>query len=147
MTNTRRDTFSEVWGEMNRFQDELNRFFGRFSKGSRVAAGTAPLLNVWEDEHSLYAEADLPDLNVEKLEVFVTEGNQLTVQGERKAPEVEGAVWHRQERPFGQFMRVLTLPSLVDADRVEATYANGVLKVSLPKSEAAKPRKITVKTA
>ena len=58
----------------------------------------------------------------------VTEGNQLTIQGERTAPEIQGAVWVRQERPFGQFTRVVELPALVDADKVEATYEHGVLR-------------------
>ena len=63
----------------------------------------------------------------------------------RAAPEVPGAVWVRQERPVGRFTRQVTLPVLVDADKVEARYEHGVLKLTLPKSEAAKPRKITVK--
>ena len=79
------------------------------------------------------------------LDVFVTEGNQLTIQGERKAPELKGSAWVRQERPFGRFTRVIGLPSLVDADKVEATYESGVLRLTLPRSEAAKPRKIEVK--
>jgi len=75
----------------------------------------------------------------------VNEGNQLMVQGERPAPQITGAVWVRQERPFGKFVRAITLPSLVNPDRVEARYENGVLRLTLPKHEAAKPRKIVVK--
>ena len=101
---------------------------------------------VWEDENAVYAEADLPGLDPSKIEVTVNEGNQLTVQGERPATEIPGAVWVRQERPFGKFVRAITLPSLVDADQVEATYENGVLRLTLPKHEAAKPRKIIVKS-
>jgi HSP20 family protein len=78
--------------------------------------------------------------------VSIAEGNQLTVQGERKAPDVAGAVWVRQERPYGRFMRSVTLPVIVDADKVEASYEDGVLKLKLPKSEAAKPRKIAVRS-
>jgi HSP20 family protein len=143
-----RNPFGEMWGEMHRVQDELNRLFGRWpfrgNSGARTAAGL-PAVNVWEDDQAVYAEADLPGLNLEKLEVFVTEGNQLTIQGERPATEMKNAVWHRQERPFGQFLRVVTLPALVDADKVEARYEQGVLRLTLPKSEAAKPRKIAVK--
>ena len=126
--------------EFNQVQDEFNRWFGR---GGRAAAG--PALNVWEDENAVHAEADLPGVDPTKLEVTVTEGNQLTVQGERAAPEIAGAVWVRQERPFGKFVRAITLPALVDADRVEAKYESGVLRLTLPKHEAAKPRKIVVK--
>jgi HSP20 family protein len=138
MSRFRRDAFGELFTEVNRIQEELQRMFGGPAPGG-------PAVNVWSDDNNFYAEADLPDLSLDKLEVFVTDGNQLTIQGERKAPEVPGAVWVRQERPFGQFTRVLALPSLVDTDKVEAKYEHGVLKLTLPKSEAAKPRKITVK--
>ena len=87
-----------------------------------------------------------PRQNFEKEEgVAIHEGNQLVVSGERKAPEIKNAVWHRQERPYGQFVRTVTLPVLVDADRVEARFEQGVLKLTLPKSAAAKPRKIQVR--
>jgi HSP20 family protein len=79
-----------------------------------------------------------------KLEVTVTEGNRLTIQGERRAPEIEGASWLRQERPFGKFTREIVLPALVDPDKVEAKYELGVLRLTLPKHEAARPRKIVV---
>ena len=129
-----------LWQEINDVQDEFNKWFGR---GTR--SPSAPALNVWEDENAVHAEADLPGLDPAKIEITVTEGNQLTVQGERPATEIAGAVWIRQERPFGKFVRAVTLPALVDADRVEAKYENGVLRLTLPKHEAAKPRKITVK--
>jgi|SRR5579883_58705 len=138
MARFRRDAFGELFSEVNRIQEEFQRLFG-----ANTPAG--PAVNVWADENNFYAEADLPDLDLEKLDISITDGNQLTIQGERKAPEVKGAVWVRQERPFGQFTRVLALPTLVDADRVDAKYENGVLRLTLPKSEAAKPRKITVK--
>jgi HSP20 family protein len=141
MTRNRRHPLGALWQELNQVQDEFAKWFGRATRG-----GTATALNVWEDEHAVYAEADLPGIDSAKLEVTVTEGNQLTVQGERAAPEVPGAVWIRQERPFGKFVRVIGLPALVDADKVEAKYENGVLRLTLPKHEAAKPRKIIVKS-
>jgi HSP20 family protein len=140
MFTARRDPFNDLWSEVNRVSEEMNRLFG-----PRGAAGAGLPLNVWADDHNLYAEVDLPDADPGKLDVTVTEGNQLTIAGERAAPDVKGAVWVRQERPFGRFTRAVTLPVLVDADKVEARYENGVLKLTLPKSEAAKPRKITVK--
>lgn len=133
-----RDPFGELVHEFNRVQDEVNRLFGyRFAGGLPV--------NLWADDHNLYVEADLPAMDPAKLDVSVTEGNKLTVSGERLAPTVEGAVWVRQERPVGRFSREVMLPVLVDPDKVEATYEHGVLKLTLPKHEAAKPRKITVK--
>ena len=145
MTRNRRGPFSFFLNEASQLQEDFNRLFGRFAPFSTPAGGSVPLVNLWEDENSLFVEADLPGLDPATLDVFVTEGNQLTVQGERKAPEVKGSAWVRQERPFGRFTRVIGLPSLVDADKVEASYEAGVLRLTLPKSEAAKPRKINVK--
>ena len=132
--------FGALWQEFNQVQDEFNKWFARGGRGSAT-----PAFNVWEDADAVHAEADLPGLDPAKIEITVNEGNQLTVQGERPATEIAGAVWVRQERPFGKFVRAITLPALVDADKVEAKYDNGVLRLTLPKHEAAKPRKILVK--
>jgi HSP20 family protein len=136
----RGDPLGELEREFNRLSEAFNRGFGL-----RGTTG-GPLMNLWADDNNVYAELDLPAVNPDKVEVLVTEGNQLTVQGERAAPEVPGAVWVRQERPVGRFTRQVTLPVLVDPDKVEARYEHGVLKLTLPKSEAAKPRKITVQS-
>lgn len=139
MLASRRDPFGELWAEFSRVSDEVNRMFG----ATRSPANGLPL-NVWSDDHNLYVELDLPAIDPGKLEVTITEGNQLSIQGERPAPEVQGAVWVRQERPYGRFTRSMTLPILVNPDQVDAKYDHGVLKLTLPKSEAAKPRKIAV---
>jgi len=141
MSQTRRNPLGSLWTEFNQVQDEFAKWLERAS----TVATTAPNMSVWEDENTVYAEADLPGIDPANLEVTVTEGNQLTVQGERKPAEIAGAVWLRQERPFGKFARVVGLPALVDADKVEAKYTDGVLRLTLPKHEAAKPRKIVVK--
>jgi len=140
MILNRRHPLGALWHEFNQVQDEFSKWFGR-------AVGTPhdPALSVWEDDNTVHAEADLPGIDPAKLEITVAEGNQLTVQGERVAPSVPAASWIRQERPFGKFVRVATLPTLVDAEKVEAKYENGVLRLTLPKHEAAKPRKIVVK--
>ena len=104
-------------------------------------------MNVWEDEANFYVEADLPDVAADKLDITVKEGNRLTLAGERKQSEPANAVWHRQERFAGTFTRELSLPTPVDADKVEARLEYGVLKLTLPKSEAARPRKIAAKGA
>lgn len=141
----RRGPFSFLMNEANQLQEDFNRLFGRLAPFAAPTGSSLPLVNLWEDENALFVEADLPGLDPATLDVFVTEGNQLTVQGERTAPEVQGSAWVRQERPFGRFTRVIGLPSLVDADKVEASYDAGVLRLTLPKSEAARPRKIAVK--
>jgi HSP20 family protein len=135
----------DLWSEMGRLHHELNRVFGP-TNGPKAAGQPMPAVNVWDDEQNVYAQADLPGIAPENLEILVTEGNQLTIQGERSVVQPPNAVWHRQERGFGKFVRHVTLPSLVDADKVEAKYEFGVLYLTLPKSEAAKPRKIVVKS-
>lgn len=146
MVMTRWDPF--LRNELGRFQDEVNQLFGRFGLASPRWPGFAPAyppVNVWEDADHVYVEAELPGLERDQFEIYVTEGNQLTLQGERRPFEAEQGVWHRQERGFGKFSRVVVLPAAVEADRVEAHFEHGVLHLTLPKSEAAKPRRITVK--
>jgi HSP20 family protein len=140
MLLNRRHPLGTLWREFNQVQDEFAKWFGQ-----SVAAPASPVLNVWEDENAVFAEVDLPGIDPAKLEITVTEGNQLTVQGERVAPTISGVSWIRQERPFGKFTRVVELPTLVNAENVDAKYENGVLRLTLPKHEAAKPRKIIVK--
>ena len=130
---------------MTRFQDEFQRMFGRNVFGSPRFVPAGPAMNVWADEQAVFAEVDLPGVDVDKLDISVVEGNKLTIQGERPVLDLPNAVWHRQERSFGTFGRTLTLPFAVDADKVDARLENGVLTIKLAKHESAKPRKIAVK--
>ena len=129
------------------FQNEFQKMFGRnvFGNGTRWPSG-GPAMNVWADDHAVFAEVDLPGIDPSKLDISVTDGNKLTIQAERPILDTETAVWHRQERGHGVLSRSVTLPTMVDADKVEAKYKNGVLHLTLPKAEAAKPRKIVVKS-
>jgi HSP20 family protein len=101
-------------------------------------------VNVWDDGDSGYVEAELPGLTLDNIEVYV-QGNQLTLAGTRQIPEPQGARWYRRERSQGSFSRTITLPWDIDADKVEAKFQEGVLTIRLPKSEHAKPRKVTVR--
>ena len=155
----RQNPLDMLWREMNGFRHEVDRFLGRFSPTSMMptslvpgmspqAARTmvqTPAVNVWEDDNHFHIEADLPAINLEKLDVVVTEGNRLIIQGEHAITEPRDAVWHRQERALGVFSREVLLPTPVNPDQVQASYEQGVLKLVLPKSEAAKPKKIEVK--
>jgi HSP20 family protein len=134
---------ASAWDQMQRMQNEMNRLFGNLSGDGNV--GTFPAVNVREEDDALHIEAELPGMNLEEVEIFVTGNNQLTLKGERKAPVVTKGTQHRQERAFGKFVRTLTLPFPVDASKVEARLENGILTIHLPKHEAARPRKITVK--
>lgn len=144
MNRTCRGPFGALWNEVNTVQDEVSKLFNRMAPFV-TAPAAGPHLNVWEDEQAIHVEADLPGVDPAKIDVTVTEGNQLTIRGERALLEFEGATWVRQERPSGEFLREIGLPSLVNADAVQANYDNGVLKLTLPKHEAVKPRKIEVK--
>ncbi|MCA9200943.1 MAG: Hsp20/alpha crystallin family protein, partial [Planctomycetales bacterium] len=88
-------------------------------------------------------EAELPGFNLDDLEIYVT-GNQLTIKGERRPPEHKDGTWHRQEREYGKFSRMIEIPGDVDGEDVLAEFKNGVLHITLPKSEAVKPRRIQV---
>ena len=130
---------------MQQLQTEMNRLFSNWTDTGRQDPTGFPSLNLWEDADQVFIEAELPGMEPKDIEIHVTGGNQLTLRGERKPNVPENMVVHRQERGFGTFVRVLTLPFAVDAAHVEAKLENGVLRLKLPKHESAKPRKITVK--
>jgi HSP20 family protein len=150
MRLSRWQSFNPVWNQLHQLQSEMNQLFDRWGgDGGRFLGNLVsayPPVNVWEDADAVHVEAELPGLNLNDLEIYVTGGNQLTIKGERKQQVPEKSVRHRDERTFGAFTRVLTLPFPVDADKVDARFENGVLVVNLPKHEAAKPRKIAVKS-
>ena len=138
---------ADVRGEMNRLHQEMNRLFGRYTNGAReFSPGGYPPLNVWEDENHLYVEAELPGFSLDDLEMFVTGDNQLNIRGERRPPELKNGAWHRQERGYGNFSRVMELPIAVQGDQVSAEFENGVLTIRFAKKAEAKPRRIEVKT-
>jgi HSP20 family protein len=147
MRPSRWQSFNPVWNQLQQLQEEMNHLFDRWGGEGRrfLGLGGYPAVNVWEDGDAVLVEAELPGLDLKDLEIYVTGGNQLTIKGERKPAVPEELTWHRQERTFGPFSRVLTLPFPVDADKVEARFENGVLSVRLAKHESAKPRKIPIK--
>jgi len=136
---------------IHRFREEMDRLLGNLNVelpflspfGCAGRCGY-PALNIWEDKDALYAQAEVPGLNMEELEVLV-QGGELTIKGAYKPVAPSDAVSHRRERPAGEFSRVVRLPVEIDSDRVEASLADGVLSLKLPKAEAARSRKITVK--
>lgn len=103
-----------------------------------------PAVNVWEDKEGFYAEAELPGMTMDDIEVLVTE-DALTVKGTRTVETHEGLRPLRRERPVGAFERAIGFPVPIDPERVEARLVNGVLSITLPKAPEAKPRKVQVK--
>jgi HSP20 family protein len=133
---------------INRLQTELNRLFDQWGvRTPQYAQSAFPPLNVWEDGDAYFVEAELPGLSLDDLEIYVSAGNQLSIKGDRKQPALEKGTWHRREREFGSFSRMVELPAEVDADRVSAEFRDGVLTITLPKSKETKPRKIAVKAS
>jgi len=137
-------TMNPLLRTLNEMQHEVNRVFDRWGH-NRYGVGEFPAINLWEEDEAIRLEAELPGMDLAGLELFVTGHNQFMLKGERKPLAVENAVQHRLERPVGMFSRMVTLPFAVDENRVEAKLENGILRVRLPKSEAAKPRKINIK--
>ena len=127
-----------TFGRLANLQDELDRLF------ESPLTGWAPALDVHEDKDSFSIRVELPGMRREDIEVSLQDG-ALVISGERKEEKVtEGTEVHRQERFYGRFSRALTLPSAVAGDKVKAQYKDGVLTVTLPKVEEAKPKQITV---
>lgn len=137
-------TANPMLRSLNEMQHEMNRLFDRLGHNP-LGIAEFPTMNFWEAEDALYLESELPGLALNDLELFVTGHNQFTLKGERKAPTLAKGVQHRQERAFGKFARTITLPFAVNEEAIDAHLENGVLKVRLPKHEAAKPRKIEIK--
>lgn len=132
-------------------QEEVNRLFDlslakRPQRETRLLEETwTPAVDLYEDKDHLVFKAELPGLKQEDIEVSI-QGDVLTVKGEKKKEsEVKESNYYRLERCFGSFQRSITLPQAVDADKVKATYHNGVLEVVMPKKEKAKSKKIQVK--
>ncbi|MCA9137641.1 MAG: Hsp20/alpha crystallin family protein [Planctomycetales bacterium] len=130
--------------EFNRLQEEMDRVFGRRNDGPTTRSRVFPAVNMMEDHDNLYIESEIPGMELDQFELLVNEDNQLTLQGDRKKPADDGGTWHRDERTFGRFSRMISLPMPVDGDACSADYTAGVLRITLPKKPEAKPRRITV---
>ncbi len=131
--------------QMDRLMDD---WLAQSGEGGESAAGSFRrlALDVSENENAYMVRASVPGLQPEDLDINLQD-NTLTIQGEtRSESEREGEQWHLRERRFGRFQRSITLPNNVDVDKVDARYENGVLTLTLPKTEEAKPRKISVRS-
>ncbi|MGZ8898892.1 MAG: Hsp20/alpha crystallin family protein [Limisphaerales bacterium] len=136
-----------AFDQLTNVRDEINRLFeSPFENGNSNVFNTwAPALDVYEDSENLIVRAELPGMKKEDIEISLHE-NIITVCGERKnEKKYEGAKTSREERFFGRFTRSISLPKTVDGGRVKASYNEGLLTVTLPKAEEAKPRQIQIK--
>jgi HSP20 family protein len=138
---------------MESLRREIDGAFKGFGVGSflepsflpGVGLRRFPQVNLAQDKDNVYVEALVPGVDAKDLDLMVMRG-VLTITGERKEERGSQRTWHRRERGHDKFMRTIDLPSEVDVDRVIANFSNGVLLVTLPIQEQAKPKKISVKT-
>jgi len=136
------EPFAQLQREMNRLFDSV---FGKHFGGGRLrAAYVYPATNVRETTDAYLVTSEVPGLEMDDLEVYVTR-DQLTLSGMRDhgIPR-EGATLHRRERDSGRFSRAINLPGPVQGDATEATLTNGVLTIRIPKAEEAKPKRVQV---
>ena len=132
------DSVWPTFGRLSSLRDELDQLF------ETSLTGWLPALDAHEDKENFTVQVELPGFKREDLRVSLQDG-VLTISGERKEEKVSKETEvHRQERYYGKFARALTLPTAVAADKVKAAYKDGVLTVTLPKAEEAKPKQIDV---
>ena len=134
---------------LHRLQKEMDQMFGGLlnDKVGPWAAIGGPAVNVWEKPEGFVLEAELPGFTMNDLDVTV-QGGEVILRGERRAPEsVSGATVHKRERWHGKFERKLEFPVDLNAENAEAVMKDGVLTLTLPKSPAAAPKKISIKTS
>jgi len=125
------------------FQGTLNRLLS----DQAATRPWAPLVDILETENELVLQADVPGVELKDIDIQIENGT-LTLKGERKfEKEEKDKGVHRLERSYGSFIRYFTIPETVDSDNVKADYQNGVLTVTLPKKEVAKPRAIKVQVS
>lgn len=137
-------------GELTSLRREIDNLFDRFFEGwpfrSAFSRQWVPSVDISETSKEVIVRAEIPGVDPKDIDISVR-GNLLTLKGERRQEkEEEGENYHRVERSFGAFSRTLQLPADVDLEKADATYKDGILRIVLPKTEAAEVKKIEVKT-
>ncbi len=135
-------------GRLSNLRDEIERLFtaplAELAHSSQLLSGWTPAFDIYEDKDNVVVKAELPGMKREEIGVSLHDGS-LSISGERKSEnKYEGAEVYRAERFFGKFQRTVTLPTAVASDKVKAQYQDGILTVTLPKTEEAKPKHIDV---
>jgi len=133
---------------LSTLRDELDSlfelpFWSNFQRQTQLFSGWSPALDIYQNNDNVIARVELPGMRKEDIEISLHDG-MLTVSGERKAESAEGEKAERTERYVGKFRRSVSLPTMVDPNKVTANYRDGILTVTLPKAEEAKPKQIQV---
>ncbi len=141
-----RPTFDSSFADFDSMRREMLRLLDSVpaDTSGEVSAGVFPPMNVTQDNDNFYVRAEVPGVKANELSISAVR-NRLSIAGRREIQrEQDRASYHRRERAEGSFNRTVMLPTEVDADKVEARYADGILSLTLPKAEETKPRQIKV---
>jgi HSP20 family protein len=148
------DSHPALWQSLDRWsglRDELNMLFelpfgSNFGPQMQLFSGWTPALDLYQNNDNVVAVVELPGMRKEEIDIALHDGT-LTVSGERKSEVGTADKAERSERYVGTFRRSITLPTRVDPNKVSATYKDGILTITLPKAEEAKPKQIQVKAS
>lgn len=138
----------DPWRELMRMQEDLSRSFERlFGPERKAVSFWAPDVDIYEKENNIIVRADLPEVKPQDVEISIVD-TTLKIKGARKqVEEVKEENVYRMERKYGSFERTIELPVSVKTEEVEATYKEGVLTITLPKTEEKKAKEIKIKAA
>jgi HSP20 family protein len=143
-----RPTFDSPFADVDQVRREMLRLLDAVAGDTfgEVGAGVFPPVNITQDNDNFYVRAEVPGINPKELSISAMR-NRLSLSGKREIPvEKDRVSYHRKERAEGTFSRTVTLPTEVDAERVDARYSDGILNLTLPKAEQAKPRQIAIRS-
>jgi HSP20 family protein len=153
MAPTRSQREMTTFDPFRQLQQRLNRFFGETfnplagTEENWSLATWAPACDIYETENAIVLKAELPEVKTEDVKVTL-ENNLLTIRGERKlSAETKQENYHRVERSYGEFMRSFTLPNIVDPNKINAEFKEGLLQITMTKREEAKPKQVEVKVS
>ena len=139
--------WKNAFTDLENMRQSMNRVFGQVSGRPywQSHAGVFPLVNISEDPNNYYIWSEIPGMESNDFNISAT-GRNLTISGERKiVAEAQRVKYHRREREGGTFNRIITLPDEIKVEKIDAGYVDGILTITIPKAEAAKPQKIEVK--
>ena len=135
-----------IFDELESLQSDMNRMLSG-QEAARRAKAVYPPMNVWASAEGLTVDAEMPGVDPGEVEISVV-GDELTLKGKVNVQDLPaGEALLRRERPSGEFARTLQLPFRAHAGGVKATCKNGIIRISIPRSEEEKPRKIAIETA
>lgn len=134
---------SNLRDEMDQFFDQLFQSTWDLTRETQLMGGWSPVIDLYEDNDNLVVKAEVPGMKKEDIQITL-HGDTLSISGERKLERKTDSGTYRSERFEGRFHRVFSLPTVVNPDKITATYADGLLTISMPKAEEAKPKQIPV---